>query len=341
MRLIFMGTPAFAVPTLEACLKAGHEVAAVFTQPDRPKGRGRELAQSPVKQCALAHSLPIHQPPRVRHPDVVEQIRSIAPRAIVVVGYGQIIPQSIIDIPPLGILNVHASLLPFYRGAAPIQWAIANGEIETGVTIMRIDAGLDTGDILLKESTLIGRDEPAPVLSSRLAAIGASLLIEALRGLDAGTITPVPQDHSIATLAPILKKEDGRIDWSLPAQTIYNRLRGFTPWPGASTTFRGQQLFILSARLAAAPSASVPTTAAPSTAAPTTAPTSATQPTAAPPGKLLPAVPARNRLSVACGSGTVLEILELQLEGRKRVNAAAFLNGQRLHDNERLGDSPH
>ena len=323
MRLIFMGTPAFAVPTLEACLEAGHEVAAVFTQPDRPKGRGGELAQSPVKQCALAHSLPIHQPPRVRHPEVVEQIRAIAPRAIVVVGYGQIIPQSIIDIPALGILNVHASLLPFYRGAAPIQWAVANGEIETGVTIMRIDAGLDTGDILLKESTLIGRDEPAPVLSSRLAAIGAALLIEALRGLDAGTITPVPQDHSIATLAPILKKEDGRIDWSLPAQTIYNRLRGFTPWPGASTTFRGQQLYIQSARLAADPAA--PTTTALATAAP---------------GTLLPAVPARNRLSVACGSGTALEILELQLEGRKRVNAAAFLNGQRLHDNERLGDSP-
>ncbi len=323
MRLIFMGTPAFAVPTLEACLEAGHEVAAVFTQPDRPKGRGGELAQSPVKQCALAHSLPIQQPPRVRHPEVVEQIRSLAPRAIVVVGYGQIIPQSIIDIPPLGILNVHASLLPYYRGAAPIQWAVANGEIETGVTIMRIDAGLDTGDILLKESTLIGRDELAPVLSSRLAAIGASLLIEALRGLDAGTITPVPQDHSIATLAPILKKEDGRIDWSLPAQTIYNRLRGFTPWPGASTTFRGQHLYIQSARLAAAPTATA--TVAPSTLAP---------------GTLLPAVPARNHLSVACGSGTTLEILELQLEGRKRVNAAAFLNGQRLHDNERLGDSP-
>ncbi|MEP7361813.1 MAG: methionyl-tRNA formyltransferase [Acidobacteriota bacterium] len=313
MRLIFMGTPSFAVPTLEACIDAGHEVAAVFTQPDRPKGRGGELAQSQVKQAALAHNLTVHQPQRVRHVDVVEQINGIAPRAIVVVGYGQIIPQSIIDIPALGILNVHASLLPCYRGAAPIQWAVANGEIETGVTIMCIDAGLDTGDILLKESTLIGGDELAPELSSRLAAMGASLLIDALRGLDAGTITAVPQDNAIATLAPILKKEDGRIDWSAPAGTIYNRLRGFTPWPGASTTFRGQQLHIQSASLAAGP-------------------------TTASPGTLLPS---KNRLSVACGGGSVLEILELQLEGRKRVNAAAFLNGQRLHDNERLGDSPN
>ena len=311
MRLIFMGTPQFAVPTLEACVEAGHEIAAVFTQPDRPKGRGGELAQSPVKQAALAHNLPVHQPQRVRHPEVVEQIRGIAPRAIVVVGYGQIIPQSIIDIPPLGILNVHASLLPFYRGAAPIQWAVANGEIETGVTIMRIDAGLDTGDILLKEFTLIGRDEPAQVLSSRLALMGATLLIDALKGLEAGTLRSTPQNHSIATLAPILKKEDGRIDWSAPAQTIYDRLRGFTPWPGAWTSFRGQQLHIQSARLA-------------------------TDTTTATPGTLLPA---KNRLKVACGGGTVLDVLELQLEGRKRVNAAAFLNGQRLHDNERLGES--
>jgi len=311
MRLIFMGTPPFAVPTLEACVAAGHDVAAVFTQPDRPKGRGGELAQPPVKQRALALALPVHQPAKVRQPEVVELIRSIAPRAIVVVGYGQIIPQSIIDIPALGILNVHASLLPYYRGAAPIQWAVANGEPETGVTIMRIDAGLDTGDILLKESTPIGADETAPELGARLASSGAALLVEALRGLDAGALTPVPQDHSIATLAPILKKEDGRIDWSAPARTIYNRLRGFTPWPGAWTTFRGQQLHIQSARPDAGP-------------------------TTAPPGTL---APARNRLSVACGEGTALEILELQLEGRKRVTAAAFLNGQRVHDNERLGDS--
>ena len=313
MRLIFMGTPSFAMASLDACIEAGHEVAAVYTQPDRPKGRGGALAQSPVKERALTHGIPVHQPLKVRHPEVVSEIREIAPRAIIVVGYGQIIPQSIIDIPPLGILNVHASLLPLYRGAAPIQWAVANGEIETGVTIMRIDAGLDTGDILLEEATLIGRDEPAPVLSSRLAAMGAALLIEALKGLDAGTLYPRTQDHSIATLAPILKKEDGRIDWSAPAQTTYNRLRGFTPWPGAWTTFRGQQLHILSARVAS-------------------------DLTTALPGTLLPG---KNRLSVACGSGTVVEILELQLEGRKRVTAAAFLNGQRLHDNERLGDSPN
>lgn len=311
MRLIFMGTPAFAVPTLEACIEAGHEIAAVYTQPDRPKGRGGALAQPPVKESALAHNLPVHQPRRVRFPEVVEEIRALAPRAIVVVGYGQIIPQAIIDIPPLGILNVHASLLPLYRGAAPIQWAIANGETETGVTIMRIDAGLDTGDMLLASSTAIGPDETAPELSSRLAAAGAALLLDALRGLDAGTLTATPQDHARHTLAPILKKEDGRIDWTAPAQVIYNRLRGFNPWPGAWTTFRGQQLHILAAR----PS---------------------DDPATAAPGTLLPA---KSRLRVACGDATSLDILELQLEGRKRIPTAAFLNGHRLTDNERLGDS--
>lgn len=311
MRLIFMGTPAFAVPTLEACIEAGHQIAAVFTQPDRPKGRGGALAQSPVKDCALAHNLPVHQPRRVRFPEVVEEIRAIAPRAIVVVGYGQIIPQSIIDIPPLGILNVHASLLPLYRGAAPIQWAIANGETETGVTIMRIDAGLDTGDMLLTASTAIGPEETAPGLSARLATTGAALLLDALRGLDAGTLPATPQDHARHTLAPILKKEDGRIDWTAPAQVIYNRLRGFNPWPGAWTTFRGQQLHILAAR----PSP---------------------EPAAAAPGTLLSA---KNSLRAACGNGTALDILELQLEGRKRIPTAAFLNGHRLTDNERLGDS--
>lgn len=313
MRLIFMGTPSFAVPSLDACVEAGHEVAAVFTQPDRPKGRGGTLARPPVKERALSLNLPVHQPLRVRQPGVVAQIREISPRAIIVVGYGQIIPQSIIDVPELGILNVHASLLPYYRGAAPIQWAMANGEKETGVTIMRIDAGLDTGDILLKESTPIGPAELAPELSSRLAAIGAALLVEALKGLETRTLLPQPQDHSIATLAPILKKEDGRIDWSASAQTIYNRLRGFTPWPGAWTIFRGQQLHVQMAR-----------------------PSSAT--TTSTPGTLLAG---KNRLSAACGDGTVLDLLELQMEGRKRVNAAAFLNGRRLHDNERLGDSPN
>ncbi|MCC7235026.1 MAG: methionyl-tRNA formyltransferase [Bryobacterales bacterium] len=310
MRLLFMGTPRFAVPTLEACAAEGHEVAAVFTQPDRPKGRGGVLAQPPVKEAALRLGLPVHQPLRVRYPEVVEQIRSLAPRAVVVVGYGQIIPQSIIDIPPLGILNVHASLLPLYRGAAPVQWAVANGDPETGITIMRIDAGLDTGGILLQESTSIGAEETALELGARLAATGSALLVKALAGLDAGALQATPQDNARATLAPILKKEDGRIDWNLPAHAIYNRLRGFTPWPGAWTVFRGQTLHVLSARPSLEPSAAAP-------------------------GTLLPV---KNRLRVACGAGTVLEIAELQLEGRKRVAAAAFLNGQRLHENERLGD---
>lgn len=310
MRLIFMGTPRFAVPALEACAAEGHEVAAVFTQPDRPKGRGGALAQPPVKETALRLGLPVHQPQRVRYPEVVEQIRSLAPRAIVVVGYGQIIPQSIIDIPALGILNVHASLLPLYRGAAPVQWAVANGETETGVTIMRIDAGLDTGDILLQEATPVGPDETALELGARLAVSGAALLVRALTGLDAGLLRATPQDSTRATLAPILRKDDGRIDWRLPARAIHNRLRGFTPWPGAWTVFRGQTLHVQQAR----PSLELSTAA---------------------PGTLLQA---RNRLRVACGEGTAIEIIELQLEGRKRVSAAAFLNGQRLHDNERLGD---
>jgi methionyl-tRNA formyltransferase len=303
MRLVFMGTPAFAVPSLEACA-ASHEVLAVYTQPDRPKGRGGAPAMSPVKQRARELGLPVRQPLKIR--ESIGELRKDAPEAIIVVGYGQIIPQPIIDIPSYAILNVHASLLPRYRGAAPIQWAIANGERETGVTIMRIDAGLDTGDILLMESTPIGPDETAPELSARLAPLGAALLLRAL----AERPTPRPQDGSLATIARPLTREDGRIDWTCPAQVIYNRLRGFTPWPGAWTTFRGQTLNIHTAR----PSGEA---------------------LAAPAGA---AVARGGRLFVSCGGASALELLEVQREGRKRVSAAAFLNGHRLNDNERLGD---
>jgi methionyl-tRNA formyltransferase len=242
MRLVFMGTPEFAVPSLRRIVAVGHEVLTVYTQPDRPKGRGGQVTASPIKETALSLGLSVSQPERIRREPNVFELRALQPEAMVVVGYGQIIPQSIIDIPPAGIINVHASLLPKYRGAAPIQWAIANGETITGVTTMRIDAGLDTGDMLLRWSTPIGPEENALELSPRLAEAGAELLVETLAGLQPGIIQPQPQDSQQATLAPILKKEDGTIDWSWTAATIFNRSRGLLPWPGTYTTFRGQHL---------------------------------------------------------------------------------------------------
>ncbi|HEX6898010.1 MAG TPA: methionyl-tRNA formyltransferase [Bryobacteraceae bacterium] len=310
MNLIFLGTPQFAVPTLEALVSEGHHVQAVYTQPDRPKGRGGSVTASPVKQTAERLGLPIHQPERIRRPDSVEVLRSLKPDAMVIVGYGQIIPQAILDIPPGGIINVHASLLPKYRGAAPIQWAIANGERGTGVTTMRIDAGLDTGDILLKWETDIGPEETALELSPRLARAGAGLLIQTLAGLEEGTIHPVPQDNSQATLAPILKKEDGLIDWNWPARKIFNRARGFLPWPGAYTYFRGQLFHIWKSR-------------------------PVDESARGRPGQLLLE---KKRLLIACGGATALEALEVQAEGRKRMPVESFLNGQRLNENEILGE---
>jgi methionyl-tRNA formyltransferase len=310
MELVFLGTPSFAVPTLEAIVAEGHRVVAVFTQPDRPKGRGGELSASPVKQTAVGFGLPVYQPERIRRPEVVEQLKQLKPETMVVVGYGQIIPQSIIDIPPRGILNVHASLLPKYRGAAPIQWAIANGETRTGVTTMRIDAGLDSGDILLKWSTEIGPEEDALALGLRLAETGAELLVRTLRDNPA----PVKQDPSEATYAPILKKEDGRIDWTWPAQKIVNRARGFVPWPGAYTTFRGQ-LFHIWKAIPGAGSAEIDRQ----------------------PGRLLGL---HKSLCAVCGDHTILKLLEVQLEGRKRIPIEAFLNGHHLNENEFLGAAP-
>jgi methionyl-tRNA formyltransferase len=309
MRLVFLGTPGFAVPALERILDAGHQVLAVLTQPDRPSGRGQALSVPPVKQTALRHGLAVDQPERVRRPEVVDLLASLTPEVMVVVGYGQIIPQAVLDIPRHGIINLHASLLPRYRGAAPIQWAIARGETRTGVTTMRIDAGLDTGDILLAAPTGIGPEETAVELSERLARMGADLLVETLRGIQAGTILPVPQDHAQSTLAPVLKKEDGVIDWGRPAREIHNLVRGFQPWPGAHTRFRGQTLNIWKTRPAA-------------------------DTVSGPPGSLHSA---RRRLLVACGDGTALEILELQREGKRRMSAEAFLNGHRVTENEMLG----
>ncbi len=308
MRVVFLGTPDFAVPSFEALLSAGHNVTAVYTQPDRPKGRGNRLAASPVKVAAQNSGVAVHQPERLRRPEIVEQLRSFAPELMVVVGYGQIIPQSIIDIPRFGILNVHASLLPKYRGAAPIQWAIANGETETGVTIMQIDAGLDTGDMLLKGTQAIGPDETAPELSARLAPFGAKLLIECIGRIESGSAARERQNNGEATYAPILKKEDGRIDWSRPAATIYNHLRGFTPWPGAYTTVRGEPLLITQGKPAG--------------------------------GEHVPEsrVDVRNRrVFVGCGSNTLFELLEVQPAGKKRMSADAFLNGYKLKQDEALG----
>src|SRR5262249_31834818 len=216
------------------------EVLAVLTQPDRPRGRGQELSQSAVKQAAIAAGITVHQPEKVRSPEVQQLLKQRAPDAIVVIAYGQIIPARFLPIPKHGCINLHASLLPKYRGAAPINWAIANGETKTGVSSMRIDAGMDTGDMLLRREIEIGPNETAPELAARLADLGAPLITETLRGLADGTIQSVAQDQSAATYAPILKKEDGRINWNLSAQSTYNRMRGFTPWPGAYTSFRGQ-----------------------------------------------------------------------------------------------------
>ena len=307
MRVVFLGTPAFAVPTLEAIVGAGHDVLAVVSQPDRPKGRGHETAASPVKQTAVRLGIPVFQPERIKRPEAQAHLAELEPEIMVVVGYGQIIPQWVIDLPPRGIVNVHASLLPKYRGAGPIQWAIVNGETRTGVTTMRIDAGLDTGDMLLKRETEIGPEENAGELGRRLAVMGADLLVETLARIR--EIVPEKQDNSQATYAPLLKKEDGAIDWSQPAAAIHNRVRGLQPWPGAYTTFRGHALHIWRAALAA-----------PGTGGQR-------------PGKIAGLRP----LVVACGSGA-LELLEVQLEGRKRMPAADFANGQRLTENDSLGE---
>ena len=307
--LVFCGTPPFAVPTLEKLVAAGFGVKLVVTQPDRPSGRGMELAASPVKRTALALDLPVIQPDKIKNnDDFRRQLEQIASEAIIVVGYGRIIPQWMIDLPPLGNINLHASLLPKYRGAAPIQWAIANGEQITGVTTMRIDAGLDTGDILLRAEEHILPGDTALTLAPRLAQTGAELMISTLAGLKNGTINPRPQDNSQATIAPILKREDGQIDFSRTAIDAWNRLRGFQPWPGAYTKFRGKALQIHEA------------TPAPQGAAP----------------RAHFAIE-NDRLLLGFAHETGLEIDELQIEGKKRMSARDFVNGYRPTSDESVG----
>jgi methionyl-tRNA formyltransferase len=312
MDLVFCGTPLFAVPTLEKLLAAGFHVKLVATQPDRPSGRGMELTASPVKRTALALDLPITQPETIKNNDEFRtQLESIAPEAIIVVGYGRIIPQWMIDLPKLGNINLHASLLPRYRGAAPIQWAIATGENITGVTTMRINAGLDTGEILLQADECINPGDTALTLAPRLAQTGAELMIATLGGLENGTITPRPQDDTQATLAPILRREDGLLDFSRTAVDTWNRLRGFQPWPGAFTTFRGKTLHLH---------------------------------TAVPAPEVAVVAPAHfamenGRLLLGFAHGTALEARELQPEGKKRMSAREFMNGYRPREDEALGAS--
>lgn len=301
----------FAVPALEWLVRAGHEVSLVVTQPDRPKGRGMELALSPVKQKAIEVGLPITQPEKIKNNDEFRaQLESIAPEAIVVVGYGRIIPPWMIDLPKLGNINLHGSLLPKYRGAAPIQWAIAMGENITGVTTMRIDAGLDTGDILMQAEETIQPQDTALTLAPRLAQTGAELMISTLAGLKNGSATAQPQDDSKATLAPILKREDGLIDFSRSAVDTWNRLRGFQPWPGAFARFRGKMLHLH----AAMPAAKIGVVAA------------------------AHFVVENDRLLLGFAHGTALDVQELQLEGKKRMSARDFVNGYRPKDEEAVGN---
>jgi methionyl-tRNA formyltransferase len=311
VRIVFLGSGSFAIPCLEALLAAGHEVPALVTQPDREKGRGQALAPPPTKPVAERRGIPVLQPRRVREPEAQEALRRLAPDLQVVVAFGQILPRSVIDIAPRGTVNVHGSLLPKLRGAAPIQWAIANGETETGVTTMLIDEGLDTGPTLLARSTPIGPDETAAELEPRLARLGAEVLLETVRGLEAGTLTPVPQDHGRATLAPILKKEDGRIDWSAPAARVASRARGFHPWPGAFTFHEGRLVKAL--RVREAPGVGPDLGA----------------------GTVVGVGP--DGVTVACGGGTSLRLVEVQPESRRAMPATAWAAGARLRPGARLG----
>jgi methionyl-tRNA formyltransferase len=310
MRVVFLGSGAFAIPCFEALLDAGHEVKALVTQPDREKGRGRELAPPPLKPVAEARGVPVLQPRRIREPEAQETLRALQPEIQVVVAYGQILPQAVIDIPSRGTVNVHSSLLPKYRGAAPIHWAIANGERVTGVTTMLIDAGLDTGPTLLARETPIAPEDTTASLEPRLARLGAEVLLETLSGLAENRLTPVPQDHASATHARVLEKEDGRLDWTQPASLLDCRIRGFFPWPGAFTTHEGRTLKILRAQ----PLSSMPP---------------------AGPGTVLDV--SAEGLLVAAGSGSALRLLEVQPESRRAMTAAAFAAGARVQSGAHLG----
>ena len=307
MRIIFMGTPEFACPTLQKLIDRREEVCAVFTQPDRPKGRGQQTLPPPVKVLAEKHVIPVMQPLKVRAPEVVESIRALEPDLIVVVAFGQILPKSLLDIPKYGCINVHASLLPRWRGAAPLNWCIVNGDTETGVTTMMMDVGLDTGDMLVKKATPIDPDENTQALHDRLSVIGAEALAETLDLLEAGKLVREKQDDALTCYASMLKKEDGLIDWEKSPQTVKNLVRGMTPWPGAFTLLDGKALKIYRVRTADG---------------------------CGEPGSVIRG--GRDGLEVACNGGSVV-IEELQLEGKKRLPAGDFLAGYKIAPGTILG----
>ena len=311
MRIVFCGTPEFAVPSLRRlAAEPGISVEAVITQPDRPRGRGQHVSGSPVKEAALAANLHVYQPETIKSDSAQEFLKRIAPDAVVIIAYGQIIPARLLTLPRIGWINLHASLLPRYRGAAPIHWAIANGETTTGLTTMQIDAGMDTGPTLLQHELEIGPDETSPELAARMSEIGAGLIVDSLLRLDRGEISPQPQDNGKASYAPILKKEDGRIDWTRTAPQIYNRMRGFAAWPGAYTTFRGQTCHIWGRPESSAAAEGHVT-----------------------PGEI---VPSTKDVHVVCGEKTCLRLESVQLEGRKRISAREFASGARFAPAERF-----
>src|SRR6266550_2314380 len=325
MRIVFCGAPSFAVPTLKHLLaQPDIEIIGVITQPDRPRGRGQDVSFSAVKEAALAAKLTVHQPEKIRTSETETLLRKLAPDSVVIIAYGQIIPAKLLPIPKLGWINLHASLLPKYRGASPIKWAIVNGETRTGVTTMRIDAGMDTGEMLLQREIEIGAKETAPELAARLSEVGAPLMVETLRGLAVGVIVPKAQNHAEATHAGMLKREDGRIDWKRPATEIYNRMRGFAPWPGAYTTFRGQSCHVWGEPAANDAALPAEIRADPSFASARSVP-----------GALFGG---KWDWFVACGKATALRLQSVKLEGRKQVSAAEFANGARLKSAERFGD---
>ena len=309
MRVVFMGTPEFAVPSLKALLDAGYGVVGVFTQPDRPVGRGHKLAACPVKKLAVERGVPVYQFERLRNEEGLACLRALAPDIVVTAAFGQILSQALLDVPKMGTVNVHASLLPAYRGAAPINWCILNGETRTGVTTMLTDAGVDTGAMLLRRETDIGETETAAELSARLSQLGAELLIETLKGYIAGEIAPTPQDERLASRQPMLKKEMGLIDWTRSAKEIACQARGLDPWPSAYTDYLGGTLKIYRARPVEGEGD---------------------------PGTVLRSS-AKEGLFVACGEGA-LEVLEMQAPGGKRMSARAYLAGKKIEPGTKFGE---
>lgn len=306
MRVVFMGTPDFAVPSLQILLDHGYEVCAVYTQPDKPKGRGHKLQPPPVKELALQHQIPVFQPATLRKEEVQAEIRSWNPDVIVVVAYGKLLPKAVLDAPKLGCVNVHGSLLPQYRGAAPIQWTVLNGDKVAGVTTMFMAEGMDTGDMLLKAETPVGEEETSGQLFDRLKDLGADLLLETLQGLEAGTITSVPQDEAQATRAPMLSKELSQVDWTKSAQQVHDLIRGLNPWPSAVSYLDGRKLKLHASRVREGS------------------------------GEAGKAFAQDGALWVYCGQGA-LELTEIQTENGKRMDGKSYLLGHPLQEGSHFG----